>query len=819
MANDTDYDLPLLGRRVLITRPVGQADALASKVEARGGTATTQPLFEIQPPESDSAPAALLAQISDWSWLIFISANAVRYACKIDPQLSQRVSSGGCRIAAIGDATAQELRLQGLRVDLIPSNGSNSEALLAEDLFQNVLGQRMLIVRGAGGREHLAETLRLRGAEIVYAEVYRRVAIPLEAFQDTLEEWQAGRIDCVVVTSGEALSRLTYLARASGFLPHALTTPVVVMGDRIASLARQEGWSSVGVSKVPGDDGLIDVIEAMCPKRINEEPPETPKFLGVDTSPPSESTLESATTLKTDTVGINVPLEVQEDNLQDKEPMQPLGEENVNQDPAEVHPDVSNDSTVNPSEDEQTQPSSVTVNDLDEVPKKRKRGFFGYFMLLLIAGIAGGGWYWLQSFRANLPSIPKLDRVETQAVQQEERKPATSSNSLPASGSEMASVHAEIASLQTRLATDDAKIERLLSQQGGQFDDRLEATRSEVLTEIQSIRHQLNNTRGDILIADAEYLLSIANQKLHLVGDVKSVLAAMQAADERLRESGDPAVYKVRTVLAEEMAQLRNLSAPDFVGIASKLIYLEKLADGLPLVLPSAETVKSHEKEKNAEKPAVQPQEGDAVDAALRELKGLVTVRHAEQSVEVILAPEQAAALRQVLVMRLETTRAALLRNDEKLFKDSLDAVKDWIVRHFDRSSEQAKIALAEIDDLTAHSLGITYPDISQSMTLLQNIGKLRFEAEQSQLKPNKSPGPVESNPKPTEADKPSGNKPDDAAAAPEANVGVEPTSNKQNPKMPREVKPPETAAPVKPPEPKRESPQSTHDSSEGERL
>ena len=817
MANDTDYDLPLLGRRVLITRPVGQTDALASKVEAKGGTATTQPLFEIQPPESDSIPAALLAQVSDWNWLIFISANAVRYACKIDPQLSRRLASGGCRIAAIGEATAQELRLQSLRVDLTPSNGSNSEALLAEDVFQNVLGQRMLIVRGTGGREHLAETLRLRGAEIVYAEVYRRVAIPLEAFQDTLEEWQAGRIDCVVVTSGEALSRLTYLARASGFLPHALTTPVVVLGERIASLARQEGWSSVGVSKVPGDDGLIHAIEAMCPKRVNEEP-ETSKLLGLNTSPPTEGTLESATNLKTDTVEINVPLEVQEDNLQDKEPMQPLGEENVNLDPAEVHPDVSNDSTVNPSEDEQTQHSSVTVNDFDEAPKKRKRGFFGYFMLLLIAGIAGGGWFWLQSFRANLPSIPKLDRVETQAVQQEERKPVTSPNSLPAPGSEMASVHAEIASLQTRLATDDAKIERLLSQQGGQFDDRLEATRSEVLTEIQSIRHQLNNTRGDILIADAEYLLSIANQKLHLVGDVKSVLAAMQAADERLRESGDPAVYKVRTVLAEEMAQLRNLSAPDFVGIASKLIYLEKLADGLPLVLPSAETVKSHEKEKNAEKPAVQPQEGDAVDAALRELKGLVTVRHAEQSVEVILAPEQAAALRQVLVMRLETTRAALLRNDEKLFKDSLDAVKDWIVRHFDRSSEQAKIALAEVDDLAGHALGITYPDISQSMTMLQNIGKLRFEAEQSQLKPNKSPGPVEGNPKSTEADKPGGNKLD-GAAAPEANVGMEPTPDKQDPKMLREVKPAETAAPLKPPEPKRESPQGTHDSSEGERL
>lgn len=815
MANDTAYDLPLLGRRILITRPVGQADALASLVEAKGGIATTQSLFEIQPPENNSIPAALLTQASDWSWLIFISANAARYACKIDPQLSQRVAGGGCRIAAIGEATAQELRLQGFKVDLIPSNGSNSEALLAEALFQNVLGQKVLIVRGAGGREHLAETLRLRGAEIVYAEVYRRVAIPIEAFQNTLEEWQAGRIDCIVVTSGEALSRLTYIARAYGFLPHVLTTPMVVLGDRVASLAREEGWTNVGVSKVPGDDGLLHVIEAICPKPVQEEPPESPAKT-LDENSPMEDSFESDIISEIGTVEITAPLEIQDDNLQDKEPMQPLGDENVNLDPAEVSPDVSHDPTVIPSEDDQKQDESLSVNDLNEVPKKRKRGFFGYFMLLLIAGIAGGGWYWLQSFRANLPSMPKLDRVETPIVQ-EERKPAIS-NPPPPSGSEMASIHAEIASLQTRLATDDAKIERLLSQQGGQFDERLEATRSEVLTEIQSIRHQLNNTRGDILIADAEYLLSIANQKLHLVGDVKSVLAAMQAADDRLRESGDPTVYKVRTVLAEEMAQLRNLSAPDFVGIASKLLYLEKLAEGLPLVLPSAETVKTHEKEKNAEKPAAQPQEGDAVDAALRELKGLVTVRHAEQSVEVILAPEQAAALRQVLVMRLETTRAALLRNDEKLFKDSLDAVKDWIVLHFDRSSEQAKTALVEIDDLTSHSLGINYPDISQSMAMLQNIGKLRFEAEQSQLKPNKPSGSLESTPKVTEPEKTSVNKPD-GSAAPAANSGVDASSNKQESKTLKDGKPAEVPATAKPPEPKHETPQGAHEPSDGERL
>jgi uncharacterized protein HemX len=298
------------------------------------------------------------------------------------------------------------------------------------------------------------------------------------------------------------------------------------------------------------------------------------------------------------------------------------------------------------------------------------------------------------------------------------------------------------------LATDDSKLERILGEHGAQLNQRIEVTASKLESDVQQIQRQLNNTHGDLLVADAAYLLSVANQKLLLVGDVKSVLAAMEAADQRLLESGDPVAYKVREVLAEEMSALKKVHAPDVVGISARLIALEKKVATLPLVLPHAGTVKEHEKEK-AEAPAAADEQGDALDHAWEEIKDLVTVRRTDRPIEAVLAPEQAEALRQILLLKLETTRAALFRNDERLFHDSLGTALDWLGQHFDASSEDTQSVQAELKDLLASSLGTSYPDISRAMKMLQDIEKLRLEAEMAATKPKTTAAPAAPEPAP----------------------------------------------------------------------
>ncbi|NDE57118.1 MAG: hypothetical protein EB071_09595, partial [Gammaproteobacteria bacterium] len=318
---------------------------------------------------------------------------------------------------------------------------------------------------------------------------------------------------------------------------------------------------------------------------------------------------------------------------------------------------------------------------------------------------------------------------------------------LSAAQSELASLHAQIASLQGQSTTDEARLERAIGDQSDQFDAKLDATRGELATAIQQIQRQLNKTRGDLMVTDAEYLLSVANQKLNLIGDVKSVLAAMEAADQRLHESGDPAVFKAREVLAGEIASLRKVEGLDVVGLSSDLVALQKRVAGLPTALPHAGIVKQLEAQKSVEKDqdSKPDAEADAFDHALKGIKDLVVVRRTDRLVDAVLTPEQVETVRQLLLLKLETTRAALLRNDENLYRQSLSWTIEWVQQQFDTSANETKAMLNDLEKLSQQSLSITYPDISRSLTMLQNIERVRLEVEDTVMhgKPVAAPLPA----------------------------------------------------------------------------
>jgi uroporphyrinogen-III synthase len=247
---------PLTGLTVLVTRPTRQAAGLRGLIESAGGRALHLPLLEIVPVTDGGAAAELLARRDFWDWLIFVSANAVRFALPIGDWAGKR--SSRTRVAAVGEATAKVLAGAGIRVDLIPKPQFNSESLLAAPEMDDVAGRRILIVRGVGGREHLASVLRQRGAETAYAELYRRVP-PAADPTAAIELWRRGGIGAVLLTSGEALDHLMELLGNAG-AELALRTPLVVIGARLAERARQRGWCRIAVAEQASDPGLMEAL-------------------------------------------------------------------------------------------------------------------------------------------------------------------------------------------------------------------------------------------------------------------------------------------------------------------------------------------------------------------------------------------------------------------------------------------------------------------------------------------------------------------------------------------------------------------------------
>jgi len=250
------------GFGVLVTRPARQAEALCQMIRDGGGTAIRVPLLEIETAAIGEEGPSRLGRLDGLDWLVFVSANAVR--CAFELLGPQWLEACPAKIAAIGQGTALALAEKGTAVDLKPKQQFNSEALLAGPEWSDVEGQRFLIVRGVGGRELLAETLRARGCLVEYAEVYRRKPPALDT-QGLISRWRAGDFGVVTVTSGEALDRLAQIM-AGGAEDLLKRTPVVVIGERLATRARGLGCAQVtaaGASDMDIFDAVVRIGQAL----------------------------------------------------------------------------------------------------------------------------------------------------------------------------------------------------------------------------------------------------------------------------------------------------------------------------------------------------------------------------------------------------------------------------------------------------------------------------------------------------------------------------------------------------------------------------
>ncbi len=161
---------PLFGKRIVVTRARGQASTLVQLLAASGAQVVEFPTIRIAPPASFESLDRVFRE--RWDWIIFTSTNGV--AAFLDRMSGDVRALSGTRIAAVGEATAADLRARGIKPDLIPDKFQSS-ALLPH-FPADLNGVRMAIVRAAEGREELNEELRKRGADVHLAIAYRTIA-------------------------------------------------------------------------------------------------------------------------------------------------------------------------------------------------------------------------------------------------------------------------------------------------------------------------------------------------------------------------------------------------------------------------------------------------------------------------------------------------------------------------------------------------------------------------------------------------------------------------------------------------------------------
>jgi uncharacterized protein HemX len=278
-------------------------------------------------------------------------------------------------------------------------------------------------------------------------------------------------------------------------------------------------------------------------------------------------------------------------------------------------------------------------------------------------------------------------------------------------------VRAEQRALQDRL-TDAGDDIALLTQSGTTLGERLDALpgRFAALEErLDAVQGGSFDARSTLLRSEAEYYLVVANTELTLTRDFATAMTALELADGRLAELGDPQLAPVREKIAGELLALRSLRLPDLEGIVFSLGRLAARADALPLRADLPRSLENEEDALDAE-----PGLSRLWLAIKNTLLDLVRIERRDDPVPQALSAAERVLARRQLELELELARVAALRADGDAFTSGLETAISLLRRDFDASSVDVEGALALLGELRSFDVDPERPDISGSLRLLR---------------------------------------------------------------------------------------------------
>lgn len=276
----------------------------------------------------------------------------------------------------------------------------------------------------------------------------------------------------------------------------------------------------------------------------------------------------------------------------------------------------------------------------------------------------------------------------------------------------------EISRLQQDLNRSVVSVEEGLLAARQLLEQKLAAFESQLARQRAQLDRFSADDRESWLLAEAHYLLRLANQRLIVDADTGAAEALLLSVDTIVRELDDAGLLEVRRALAADIAAVRAVPRLDLEGVYVRLKALVEQSESLLVpALPE------------------QRQEPAAVEAgnwrdrvrtgyhkALEKLSGYVVFRRRDVPVEALLDPQWEGMVRQNLRMLLEQAQIAMLSGNQRLFRESLQRARSWISQFFDSEGQAARAMTRELADLEATSVSVDVPDASQTLQAMQAV-------------------------------------------------------------------------------------------------
>ncbi len=358
-----------------------------------------------------------------------------------------------------------------------------------------------------------------------------------------------------------------------------------------------------------------------------------------------------------------------------------------------------------------------------KIKKSRNGVWFGLVIILIIIGVAGAGYFLLQQLRDKQQDLGGEISKDSQQMMELTKQ-------ITGYQDQIVAIQKQLSAVSSNIDHKGENIEQRINNITKVQNERLDNSTAHINDSIQRIQRQLGKTRGDWLLSDAEYLLSIASRRLHLIGDVKTTIEALKAADQRLHESGDTAAFKIRSQIAKDVAAIQQIDIIDIVGLYSSLDMLEEQVSKLTVLLPysgkpSTLSASTDKPDKNDELI------DDKLNNTFLEIEGIVSIKRLDQPVNMIISPQQKFFIQEQLKTKLAIIKITLVQKNEALYKAGVSDTLDWLSENFTKNNAYLHFE-SELKKLKSLHIRNQFPDISQSLKMLRNIAKLRLETDKA---------------------------------------------------------------------------------------
>ncbi|AEP28359.1 uroporphyrinogen-III C-methyltransferase [Brumicola nitratireducens] len=362
----------------------------------------------------------------------------------------------------------------------------------------------------------------------------------------------------------------------------------------------------------------------------------------------------------------------------------------------------------------------VIESDADTTPKKVKTGglwLFSIFNFLLIIGIcAAAGWTWYQWQQNQTNETDTGDKIEAK---------------LSSIDSVIAKLNSAVSASQDELA----KINNDLTQQNQTLSNNVDGLLEQILqnaNENKALQSRVADLSGrrpaDWLLAEADYLVRIAGRKLWLENDVSTAMLMMQAADSRLEDIGDPSLFPVRKLIAEDIQALHQVNPVAINSIALALSGMIPQVNNLPL-----NALKIPEIEENKAQNELSENIGDWRSNLSKTWDSLVDdfiqIETSEKPVLPYLSTKQRWLITEQLKLALSQAKSAALDEQEALYMNALQQATALVVEHFQLDDNNVKQFADALQQLQNTTIAKDYPRQLKSANALKDVIEQRVQS------------------------------------------------------------------------------------------